>query len=202
MISQLRKKIKPATLFLAKPFLWLKPDIINVLGLVFSLFFLFLLIQKQYPLALAAFILSGLCDVIDGAVARATKKVTAFGGLFDSSIDRLVDTFLITAFGFAHLVKWEIIVFLLSFSLIISYVRARAESAAKGEIILNVGLIERGERLITIFLALILYLLFPEWTIGSLNIIELIFLPLTFLSLATIFQRLMAASNQLRKLAR
>src|SRR5690606_26198916 len=41
--------------------------------------------------AACCLILSGVCDVLDGMVARATGHVTKFGAILDSTVDRLSD---------------------------------------------------------------------------------------------------------------
>ena len=43
-----------------------------------------------YPFAAGwVVLLSGLTDIIDGALARRTNQVTKFGGVLDSTLDRL-----------------------------------------------------------------------------------------------------------------
>jgi archaetidylinositol phosphate synthase len=92
------------------------------------------------------FLLSGLCDALDGIVARLHGEATTFGGFLDSVLDRYADAFILVAltvsglceaiFGFAALVG----------SLLVSYTRARAEAA--GTKMETIGLAERAERMI------------------------------------------------------
>jgi archaetidylinositol phosphate synthase len=137
-------------------------------------------------------------DTLDGAVARMTGKTSAFGGFLDSSLDRVSDALFICAFGFAGIVRYDIVIAVMFLSLFISYIRSRAELAAKGNIVLAVGIVERTERLILIFLALVLFLVFPQNSnIGGFNVAEMIFLLLSFLSLITVLQRIFAAKTKL-----
>ncbi len=148
-----------------------------------------------YLFALIAF-LGNAFDMIDGMVARKYNKVTAFGGFLDSTMDRVADFLIITSFAFAGIVRWEIVAPFLLFSFLISYTRSRGE-LANNRVSFAVGLMERTERLITIFVALLLYMFIPNVFIFGLNIVEVIFLGLAFLSLYTSYQRIMHAYRNL-----
>ncbi len=172
------------------------PNVITALGLVFPLVFFASLAYGQYAFALLVLALSGL-DMLDGMIARENGKVTAFGGFLDSTIDRFADFVTLAAFGFAELVSWEVVLPLLLLTYLISYMRSRTELAAKGKLAANVGVIERGERLALIFLALLLYAIFPATALFGKNILTLAFLLLIALSLVTIAQRLAFAYRKL-----
>lgn len=161
------------------------------------MFFIFIL-EKLYLLALIVFVGNAL-DMLDGAVARAHGKVTAFGGFFDATIDRISDFLTITAFGFGRLVRWEIIVVLVLLSFLISYTKSRGELASGGRISFGIGIIKRPQRLIIIFVSLLLYILTPNININNVNIIEWLFLLLILLSAYTFLQRVFLAYRELRK---
>jgi len=97
------------------------------------------------------FLLSGLCDALDGVVARLHGEITAFGGFLDSLLDRYADSFILVAMIISGLceVSWGSIA--LVGSLLVSYVRARAETA--GVKMETVGLTERAERILVLTLA-------------------------------------------------
>ncbi len=135
--------------------------------------------------------------MLDGAIARLHKKTTKFGAFLDSTCDRISDGVIITAFGFAHIIRWEIIIPLLITSYLISYIRSRAELAAEKKISLAVGIIERTERLIFIFITLLLYTFLPTFRFSYFNIAELLFLILTALSIVTVYQRIEYARRNL-----
>ena len=75
--------------------------------------------------------LSGVCDILDGAVARASGRATAFGALLDSTADRLADAFpllgLIVYYADSHAAV-ALAAFAMLSSFAVSYVRARAEA--------------------------------------------------------------------------
>ncbi|MDK2892092.1 MAG: archaetidylinositol phosphate synthase [Methanohalophilus sp.] len=106
-------------------------------------------------------LLSGIFDVLDGAVARASNFTTPFGGVLDSVCDRYADALIFAGiiyglvsgsiksslFG-ADLWLWCIFAMIGSF--MVSYTRARAEAAGSG--VLNVGIAERSERMILLMI--------------------------------------------------
>ena len=84
------------------------------------------------PVAAACLVLaSGLCDVLDGVVARATGRATPFGALLDSTIDRLADGLPLLGLVVFYAGSGPAVLApgaALLASLTVSYVRARAES--------------------------------------------------------------------------
>lgn len=173
------------------------PNAISALGLVFPVLFFLCVINELYALGLAVFIFNGL-DLLDGMVARLTDRVTAFGGFLDSTIDRFADFVVIAAFGYAGIVSWNIILPLIMLTYLISYMRSRTELAAKGRISAAVGIMERTERLVLIFVGLALYALFPDASLMDQNLMELICLVIAGLSAVTVWQRLAFAYKHLK----
>jgi CDP-diacylglycerol--glycerol-3-phosphate 3-phosphatidyltransferase len=76
-------------------------------------------------------LVSGLCDMLDGVVARATGTQSSFGALLDSTVDRLTDGLpllgLVVAYS-AHGPVASIPALAMLGGFAVSYVRARAES--------------------------------------------------------------------------
>jgi len=105
----------------------------------------------------------GLPDLLDGPVAKATDTVSVQGAFFDSVADRVTDSLLLggvawylSGQGQGHLAVLPLGV--LAATMLVSYVRAKAESlglSAKG------GLMERAERLIALGTGLIVQPFFP-----------------------------------------
>lgn len=198
MISTVKPKLSKLINAIAKPFVRIDPNILSLLGLIPPILFILFMISKQYIPALFMFV-GLLLDTIDGAVARMTGKSSAFGGFLDSSLDRVSDALFIWAFALAGLVRYEFVIVAMFLSLFISYLRSRAELAGKGNITLAVGIVERPERLIMLFIALLLNVIWPSVKIfESMNLTELTFVVLIFLSFVTIFQRLVMAFNKLK----
>lgn len=176
------------------------PNVLTLLGSIPPLLFFVFVIMHWYLLALVAFI-GNFFDFFDGMVARKYNKVTTFGSFLDSTLDRVSDFFIITAFAFGGIVRWELVAPLLLFSFLISYARGTSEKLAyaKGDLKtkFNVGLIERTERLAITLVALILFMLFPQVNIQSFNIAEVTFFVLVILSGYTALQRILYAYKKL-----
>jgi CDP-diacylglycerol--glycerol-3-phosphate 3-phosphatidyltransferase len=97
---------------------------------------------------------AGIFDMTDGRVARATNTVSNFGGFFDSVIDRYSD--LALYFGllvyYARVNRFFYVVLValaMTGSVMVSYVRARAETLIGS---CKVGFMERPERIVLLIL--------------------------------------------------
>jgi CDP-diacylglycerol---glycerol-3-phosphate 3-phosphatidyltransferase len=93
-----------------------------------------------------------MLDVLDGAVARAGGTSSAFGGVLDSTCDRIADAAIFGALAWyfaRHDQRWLLLAALLCLVLgtVTSYIRARAEAAG---LTATVGIAERAERLIVV----------------------------------------------------
>ena len=129
------------------------PNVITVIGTVGTVASaVYFYPRGQWFVGSACITVFVLLDMVDGAVARAGNTVTAFGGVLDSSCDRIADA---AIFGgllwyFAqHGQKWLLLAALLCLILgaLTSYIRARAEAAGLNA---TVGIAERAERLIIV----------------------------------------------------
>src|SRR5664279_3200936 len=116
--------LEPVIPFLAK----VNPNVLTLLGSIPPLLFFVFVLTHHYIFALIIYFGNGL-DLLDGMVARKFKKVTAFGGLLDSTMDRVSDFFIITALAFGNIVRWEITGPILLFAFLTSYIRSRGELA-------------------------------------------------------------------------
>ena len=172
------------------------PNLITLLGLVFPVVFFILLRHQLYALALITFVFNAV-DMLDGLVARSQGKVTAFGGFLDSTVDRFADFTIIVAFGFAGIVGWNIVLTLVMLTYLISYIRSRTELAAKNKLVANVGIMERTERLIAIFVGLSTYAIWQHVTVAGQNLMAVAFIILTALSAITVGQRIHFAYKKL-----
>ena len=196
MLSVLKPLTEKALRPVAHLFRKVNPNLITLLGLLFPVLFFVLIIHKVYFLALVVFIFNAV-DMLDGIVARSQHKVTAFGGFLDSTVDRFADFTVIVAFGFAGIVQWGIVLTLVLLTYLISYIRSRTELAAGGKLVANVGIMERTERLMCIFLGLAIYAIWQHTTVGGQNLLSIDFLILIVLSAITVAQRVMFAYKNL-----
>lgn len=102
----------------------------------------------RFPLGGALILLAGACDVFDGAVAKRSGRVTAFGGFLDSCLDRYSDVVLLGGAGLYYaangpLRNTALALLATGGSILTSYSRARAENIG---VSCTVGFWERSER--------------------------------------------------------
>lgn len=93
-------------------------------------------------------LLSGFFDIIDGSVARITKKTSRRGAFLDSTFDKLAEVVIFGGIALGQLADSFWCLVALGMSLLVSYTRARAESL--GEKLKGIGIGERAERLLII----------------------------------------------------
>jgi CDP-diacylglycerol--glycerol-3-phosphate 3-phosphatidyltransferase len=134
----------------------LTPDIISWFGFAVVLGAA-ALIGTGHPFAAGFVVLAaGYFDILDGALARHTGRVTPFGGVLDSTLDRLADAALLVAILFyLENTWWLVLLVFLAFvgSLLVSYIRARALNAGLEP---GRGIFTRAERVIVLALGLLL----------------------------------------------
>ena len=102
-------------------------------------------------------LLSGLPDMLDGAVANATGRSSRRGAFLDSVVDRLSDAAVLAGIVWLGISRNEprvavLAAMVMALSLIVSYVKARAESLGYE---CNVGIAERPERVVVLGVALL-----------------------------------------------
>ena len=132
----------------------ISPNVLTFLGLVINICAAYLFAMGHFRWAAAVVIGAGLFDMVDGRVARATDRVTRFGGFFDSVLDRYSDLALFIGLlvyyasinRFGYIVLTAIV---MTGSVMVSYVRARAENSIPK---CKVGFLERPERVVLIII--------------------------------------------------
>jgi len=157
--------------------LGLQPDHLTVLGFALSLGAGFAFAIGKFRVAATVALAAGVCDILDGQVARLGGKVTRFGAFLDSTLDRIAEAALFVGIAWyyiAQLVDMTINpgrvianaqhnLFPLTFavtalnavlglvgSFMVSYTRARAEGLG---LECKVGWFERPERLVVLIVA-------------------------------------------------
>ena len=142
-----------------------------------------------YYLSVSAGILlliSGFCDIVDGSVARASKRTSKKGAFLDSILDKFAETIVYTGIAFSGLANPVLCMAALSSSLLVSYTRSRAETL--GVDLKGIGIAERAERLLIISLTAI---------VPSKNAISFGVVIILILSIITLYQRIGYTYNKL-----
>jgi len=175
----------------------LHPNVFTLFSLFFGFFYLLFLIKNNLKLAILFFLFASLLDFIDGAVARASGKVTKFGAYLDTICDRYVEGMVFFGFLFLNLPKiifpaslWIFLCFFGSLMTTYSKAAAKEKEILKEE--LKKGLLERPERIILILLIMIFAIFNPLISVYLLIIFA-------FFSNFTAFQRIYLTSLYQRR---
>jgi phosphatidylglycerophosphate synthase len=125
----------------------ISPNAITFASLLTACVSAWALATGRFALGGWLYLLTGILDIFDGRVARATGKVSPGGAFFDSVMDRYAE--LVVFFGLAYFYRgsWAMFVVLLAAlgSVMVSYTRARAEGLGIHDV--NIGTMQRPERL-------------------------------------------------------
>jgi len=148
--------ISPATAFFIR--IGVNPNFFTTVGLLMSMVATYVLATGYLRWGGVLILFAGTFDILDGRVARATNRVTKFGALYDSTLDRYGEVMIF--FGLAYHFSQSALIFkgadwstvlvvgvsaAISGSVMTSYVRARAEGLGLD---CKVGIMQRAERLV------------------------------------------------------
>ncbi|RLF60779.1 MAG: CDP-alcohol phosphatidyltransferase family protein [Thermoplasmata archaeon] len=138
---------------IARVFIKVNPNAITLIGLLWSFFTVLAFYIENLRLALLFLLLTSFCDALDGMVARLSDRVTKFGGYLDSVLDRYSDGMIFLGIMVYLREKYLLIFLAMMGSFMVSYTRAKAETWIDK---CDVGVAERGERLLILIIATIL----------------------------------------------
>ncbi len=155
-----RRVIRPLVRFLTA--MRVRPDALTATGWAFSLGAAVLFALGYTKTAGAVMLFAGLFDALDGAVARESGQMSTFGAFLDSTLDRFSEAaiFVGVIFFYASSARpYEALLagVAMTFSLMTSYTRARAEGL---DLECEVGLLERAGRVVILSLFSLAGLLF------------------------------------------
>ena len=161
MISRLRPSLgrvltDPVVRLIAR--IGITPNTLTIIGFFVNVITAWMLATDHLFLAGFLVLFSGWFDMLDGALAKLMRKTTRFGALLDSTVDRFSEAVLFLGLFIHYLdqeATQEMLLIYITFvgSVMVSYVRARAESL---ELKSEVGLFARPERVVLLAAGLIL----------------------------------------------
>lgn len=121
----------------------------------------------HFGIAAALVVVSGLFDLVDGVVARATNTVSRWGALLDSSVDRLADGLPLVGV-IAYYADSGLVVILPALAMLgafsVSYVRARSDALGA---VLPPLYMRRAERLLLLTLSFVAGLVMHDGPVPS-----------------------------------
>jgi CDP-diacylglycerol---glycerol-3-phosphate 3-phosphatidyltransferase len=126
------------------------PNVLTFVGVLINLLAAWALATGRFVTAGGIMIAANIFDFIDGKVAREMGMESAFGGFWDSVMDRFSDLALflglVYLYSSVHRTDYVVItVMAMIFTVLTSYARARAESVVAQ---CKVGFMERPERIV------------------------------------------------------
>ncbi len=147
-----RQLIRPLARVLSS--IRVRPDTLTIAGWVLSVCAATLFALGYTKTAGAVMLFAGLFDALDGAVARESNLMSSFGAFLDSTLDRLSESAIFVGIVFFYASSsrpYEALLagVAMTFSLMTSYTRARAEGLGFE---CEVGLLERAGRVVILSL--------------------------------------------------
>lgn len=172
----------------------LSPNYWTFASVILSLVTAYFVVNGSFVLAALFFALTALMDIVDGSVARYLGLATKKGAYLDTMVDRYAEFFVIAALLLANLpdfylpISFWIFVYLFG-SLMTTYSKAAAKEKDLTSVEIKGGILERSERMILLFLGLLLAVL-------SKTYLTYIIVLVAVLSNITVLQRASKAYNQ------
>ncbi|MDQ3841491.1 MAG: CDP-alcohol phosphatidyltransferase family protein [Actinomycetota bacterium] len=147
-----RQLIRPLARILSA--MRVRPDSLTATGWALSVVAATLFAFGYTKTAGAVMLFAGLFDALDGAVARESNQISAFGAFLDSTLDRLSESAIFAGVIFFYAASGRpyetlLVGTAMTFSLMTSYTRARAEGLG---LKCEVGLLERAGRVVILSL--------------------------------------------------
>jgi CDP-diacylglycerol--glycerol-3-phosphate 3-phosphatidyltransferase len=185
--TEVRRLFKPLSAAIGRTHL--SPNMLTVLGLFITGGSAVFIWYGHYVTAAILFTVGSLCDLLDGAVARISAKVTPMGAFLDSTFDRVGEGVVLTAIALAYARDDQLLMVGAAFatmigSFLVSYARARAEALG---LECKVGLMTRPERLVLIGAGLLLQ---------KFGVLPPVMYILALLTAVTVVQRILHVKKQ------
>ena len=190
--TEARRLVKPLTAAIGRT--RISPNVLTVTGLALTLGSAVLVWYGHFVTAVLVFTLGSVCDLLDGAVARLSEKVSPMGAFLDSTFDRVGEGAVLTAIALVYardgnlwLVGAAFVTMIASF--LVSYSRARAEALGLD---CKVGLMTRPERLVLLGAGLLLQ---------KFGVLPVVMYILAVLTAYTVLQRILHVRRQFAEAA-
>ncbi len=196
MLYKHREKFQKLSIWIGMLFsrLRLSPNQWTMLSFLPAIVSFYFLITEDFFSATFFFGISAFFDLIDGSVARVTGKVTKKGAYLDTVVDRYIEFIALLALLFVALPSYVlpayawIFVYLFG-AMMTTYAKAAAKEKELVEKELRGGILERTERLIFLFIGILLANFSKQYLVYAIAI-------LAILANITALQRILAAMKE------
>lgn len=183
--------LRPFSSFLAR--LGIHPNVLTIMGVLLFAVGGWLIVIGHWRISLIVGVIGAFMDGLDGILAREFDKKSVFGGILDSTCDRFTEIIWLGSLIVYYLnndiyvnIAVNLAFLAITGSLMVSYIRARAEAAG---IKCEKGILQRPERLIVLA---IFQFAGPYFMLFGLAAV-------TFFSYLTVFQRLLIVWKNCQK---
>jgi CDP-diacylglycerol--glycerol-3-phosphate 3-phosphatidyltransferase len=173
--SQVDAAVKPIGNSIKKA--GISADMITATGILMAVAAAIAIGSGHLHLGLLLVILTGIPDLLDGAVAKASGKSSLRGAFFDSVSDRLTDGLLFGGLAY-YLVQsdgraWVVMLPVAGYitASIVSYIRAKADALGFDA---HTGIVERAERFILLAIGLLFYQQILLWVLALIIVLNVI----------------------------
>lgn len=139
------------------------PELFNWVGLALAIGSGAAFAAGALPAAAWLLLASGVADVLDGRVARATGTASTYGAFLDSTLDRFAEVAVFAGIAWHFRTRpWAMLAAVLALggSQLVSYARARGQSLG---VDYAGGLVRRGERIVLVAAAALFDSLLVDW---------------------------------------
>lgn len=159
------------------------PNILTILRFVLIPFAVYYMINDQYTMAITIICISGLTDVLDGAIARKFNFITNFGKLIDPLADKITQLSLLGTLVLKNLVPlWILIIVLLKEATMV----AGASFLYGKELVVSSKWYGKAATVL-FYLAIILSMIFRQYNINNIFVLILYYIAVAM----TIFSLIM-----------
>lgn len=159
------------------------PNILTVLRFVLIPFAVYYMLNDQYIMAITFICISGLTDVLDGAIARKFNFITNFGKLIDPLADKVTQLSLLGTLVLKNIVPlWILIIVLLKEAAMV----AGASFLYGKELVVSSKWYGKAATVL-FYLAIILSMFFREFNINNIFVLILYYIAVAM----TIFSLIM-----------
>lgn len=195
MLNNLRDSLQPHLEKIGKNFArtGISPNAWTVIGLAFAFASAIIYgINIEFALIIGGILLliSGFFDIVDGQVARVTKKTSTKGAFLDSVFDKIAEVAIFLGILIGGFAEPYLVFLAITLSLLVSYTRARAESVGKS--LQGVGIGERAERILVIAIGGII-----AGIVGLPEIMEYAVIIVVIIAAITFIQRIIVAARSM-----
>ena len=138
------------------------PNYLTLINLALNIVAAYIIATGHFLIGGVLVLVSGLFDLLDGALARFTNQSTKFGAVLDSTVDRISEAAILCGLLIWYIPRGASLEIVLIFaaligSFLVSYIRARAEGLGWQ---CQVGLFTRAERVIVLAIGLLINQIF------------------------------------------